>query len=67
MDPERLSSCALFEGLTEDQIVVCTARFQEVEVLSDHNIAVKAMMRTRSSSCSPGRSTFITSSAVSPP
>ena len=39
MDQERLSSCALFEGLTEDQIVACTARFQEVEVLSDHNIA----------------------------
>ena len=38
MEPERLSSFALFEGLTEAEMVACAARFQQVEVLSDHNV-----------------------------
>jgi CRP-like cAMP-binding protein len=39
MEPSRLSGFALFEGLSEDELASCAARFQEVEVLSDHNVA----------------------------
>ena len=38
MEPQRLSSFALFEGLTDDEIAACAARFREFEVLSDHNV-----------------------------
>jgi CRP-like cAMP-binding protein len=39
MEPERLSSFALFEGLTDDEMARCASTFQEVDLLSDHNVA----------------------------
>lgn len=39
MEPERLSSFTLFEGLTADELAACAAPFEEVVVLSDHNVA----------------------------
>ena len=39
MEPERLSSFILFEGLTADELAACAAPFQEIVVLSDHNVA----------------------------
>ena len=39
MEPTQLSDVALFEGLSSDQLASCAARFEEVEVLSDHNVA----------------------------
>ncbi len=39
MEPERLSSFTLFEGLTADELEACAAPFQEIVVLSDHNVA----------------------------
>ena len=39
MEPDRLSSFALFEGLTDDELAECASTFHEVEVLSDHNVA----------------------------
>ncbi len=39
MEPTRLADVALFEGLTQEELASCAARFQEVEVLSDHNVA----------------------------
>ena len=39
MEPSQLSNLALFEGLNDDQLASCAARFQEVSVLSDHNVA----------------------------
>jgi CRP-like cAMP-binding protein len=38
MEPDRLSSFALFEGLTKDEVAACAAPFQEIVVLSDHNV-----------------------------
>lgn len=39
MEPHQLSDIALFEGLDEAQLASCAARFQEIDVLSDHNVA----------------------------
>ena len=39
MEPERLASVALFDGLTEDELARCAGPFQEIQILSDHNVA----------------------------
>ncbi len=39
MEPSRLSGLDLFEGLSENELASAAARFQEVDVLSDHNVA----------------------------
>ena len=39
MEPNRLDGVGLFSGLSEDELASCAARFQEIEVLSDHNVA----------------------------
>jgi CRP/FNR family cyclic AMP-dependent transcriptional regulator len=39
MEPHQLSSFALFEGLDDDELAECASTFQEVEILSDHNVA----------------------------
>jgi CRP-like cAMP-binding protein len=39
MEPERLSSFTLFDGLSADELAACAAPFQEIVVLSDHNVA----------------------------
>jgi CRP-like cAMP-binding protein len=38
MEPDQLSSFELFDGLTPDELAACASRFQEIEVLSDHNL-----------------------------
>lgn len=39
MEPEEFANVPLFEGFSDDDLRACAARFQEVKVLSDHNIA----------------------------
>lgn len=39
MEPTRLASVPLFEGLTAQELADCAAPFEEVELLSDHNIS----------------------------
>ena len=39
MEPARLESVPLFEGLTVEELTDCAAPFEVMEVLSDHNIS----------------------------
>lgn len=39
MDSQPLSGFALFEGLSDEQLAACAAGFEEIKVLSDHNLA----------------------------
>lgn len=39
MEPTRLESVPLFEGLTAEELADCAAPFETMEVLSDHNIS----------------------------
>lgn len=39
MDSRALAGVSLFEGLSDDELEAVAAPFQEIEVLSDHNVA----------------------------
>jgi CRP-like cAMP-binding protein len=39
MDSQALAEVPLFEGLSDEELAACAAPFQEIEVLSDHNVA----------------------------
>lgn len=39
MEPTRLESVPLFEGLTAEELNDCAAPFEEMEVLPDHNMS----------------------------